>query len=227
MGQAIHKKLTHSPWEGTSLLKIIYGHLYNGKLATRFGHALTAKFSLCYNPDPCTHIAGKCPDHEALRISRHNAACQLVHDDIRKPAKEGRGGLYSAPDLVLVMADTDTQPLTTGDSIEILSPISEDTSLSPITETPHTTGSHPCPRRRMSAVDVTPMSHMTPNITIGVSPPQTETLSAPRHPAAYRIGLFHRGRLIRFLKPDMAQHQTSSMQQGSHTLPPQNRPLLT
>jgi len=31
VGQALHKKLTHSPWEGTSLLKFIYGQLYNGK----------------------------------------------------------------------------------------------------------------------------------------------------------------------------------------------------
>jgi hypothetical protein len=41
MGQALHKKLTHSPWEGTSLLKILYGQLYNGNLAMRYGHAPT------------------------------------------------------------------------------------------------------------------------------------------------------------------------------------------
>jgi hypothetical protein len=41
VGQALHKKLIHSPWEGTSLLKFIYGQLYNGKLAMRYGHALT------------------------------------------------------------------------------------------------------------------------------------------------------------------------------------------
>jgi hypothetical protein len=89
VGQALHKKLTHSPWEGTSLLKIVYGQLYNGKLAMRYGHALTAKCPLCYNPDLCTHIAGECPDHKAMRISRHNAAFQLVHDAIRKTAKRG------------------------------------------------------------------------------------------------------------------------------------------
>ena len=41
VGRALHKKLTHRPWEGTSLLKFIYGQLYNGKLAMRYGHALT------------------------------------------------------------------------------------------------------------------------------------------------------------------------------------------
>ncbi len=39
VGRALHKKLTHSPWEGISLLKFIYGHLYNGMLALRYGHA--------------------------------------------------------------------------------------------------------------------------------------------------------------------------------------------
>ena len=35
MGQALHKKLTHSHWEETSLLNFICGQLYNGKLAMR------------------------------------------------------------------------------------------------------------------------------------------------------------------------------------------------
>ena len=85
-------------------------------------------------PDSCTHIAWECPDHKALRISRHNAACQLIHAAIRKTAKGG-GALHSAPDLVLVMVDAGTQPMTTGDSIESLSPTSEDTILPPTTET--------------------------------------------------------------------------------------------
>ena len=86
-------------------------------------------------PDFCTHIAGECPDHEALRISRHSAVCKLLHAAIRKTAKGG-GALHSAPDLVLVTADTGTQPITTGDSIESISPILEDDSLTPTTEPP-------------------------------------------------------------------------------------------
>ena len=85
--QALHKKLTYSPWEGTSLLKFIYWQLYNGKLAMRYGHAPIHECPLCHMPDSCTHIAGECPDHEALRISRHNAACQLINAAIRKTAK--------------------------------------------------------------------------------------------------------------------------------------------
>ena len=87
VGRALHKKLTYHSWEGTSLLKFVYGQLYNGKLAKRYGHALTDECPLCRKPDSCTHIAWECPNHEALRISRHNAACQLVHAAIRKTAK--------------------------------------------------------------------------------------------------------------------------------------------
>ena len=135
MGQALDKKLTHSPWEGTSLLKFIYGQLCNGKLAMRYGHTLANECPLCHMPDSCTHIAGECADHKAMRISRPNAACQRIHATIRKTAKGG-GALHSAPDLVLVMADTSTQPMTTGNSIESLSTTFEDTNLSPTSETP-------------------------------------------------------------------------------------------
>ena len=103
----------------------------------RYGHALLDECPLCHILDSCTHIAGECPDHEALRISHHNAACQLIHAAIRKTAKWG-GALQNAPDLVMVMVDTGTQPMTTGDSIESLSPTSEEISLSPVTGTPPT-----------------------------------------------------------------------------------------
>ena len=104
MGQALHKKLTQFPWEGTTLIQFLYGQLYNGKLDMRYGHAPTDECPLCQMPDSCTHLAGECPDHEALRISRHNAACQFVHPAICKTAKGG-GAFHSAPYLILVMAD--------------------------------------------------------------------------------------------------------------------------
>ncbi len=89
VGHALHKKLTHSPWEGISLLKLIYGQLYTGKLVMRYGHALTYECPFCHMPDSCTHIAGECPNHEAMRISRHNAVCQLIHAAISKTSKGG------------------------------------------------------------------------------------------------------------------------------------------
>jgi hypothetical protein len=138
VGQVLHKKLTHSPREGTTFLKFLYGQLYNGKLALRYGHApATDECPLCHKPDSYTHIAGECPDHESLRISRYNAACQLVHAVIRKSAKGG-AALHSPPDLILAMADTSVQSMTTGDSIQTLSPTPEDTDHSPTTKpTPH------------------------------------------------------------------------------------------
>ena len=70
-----------------------------------------------------------------MRISRHNPACQLIHAAIRKTAKGG-GALHSAPDLILVMADTDTQSMTTGESLESLSSTEENTDPYPNPETP-------------------------------------------------------------------------------------------
>ena len=39
LGHDLQKKLAYSPREDTNLLKCIYGQLYNGKLALRYGHA--------------------------------------------------------------------------------------------------------------------------------------------------------------------------------------------
>ncbi len=71
-------------------------------------------------PDSCTHIAGECSKHEALRIGRHNAACQLIHAAIRKTAKGG-GALHSAKGIVLVAADTGTLHQTKATSLDTLS----------------------------------------------------------------------------------------------------------
>ena len=125
VGRAIHKKLISNSAEGTTLIKFLYGQLYNGKLAKRYGHAPTDECPLCHKPDSCTHIAGECSHHEALRIGRHNAACQLIHAAIRKTAKGG-GALHSAPDLVLVATDTGTLPQTTADSLDSLPPFSRE-----------------------------------------------------------------------------------------------------
>jgi hypothetical protein len=77
--KAIHHRLTANAWEGSTLLKFIYGQLYNGKLAKRYGHTPTDECPLCHKPDSCTHLAGECPQHKALTTCRHNAAGQLVH----------------------------------------------------------------------------------------------------------------------------------------------------
>ena len=113
---------------------LIYGQLYNGEFAKSYGHASTDERPLCHMPHSCTHISGECPDHETLCISRHKAACQLVHAAIRKTAKGG-GALYGSPDLVLVMADTGTQPMNIGDYIDSLYLTSDETNLSPTAET--------------------------------------------------------------------------------------------
>jgi hypothetical protein len=109
VGKAIYRRLTANAWEGTTLLKFIYGQLYNDKLAKRYGHAHADECPICHNPNVGTHIAGECSYHKALTISRHNAACQHVHAAFWKSAKGG-GGLHNAPDLVLVTADAGSHP---------------------------------------------------------------------------------------------------------------------
>jgi hypothetical protein len=51
-----------------------------------------------------------------------------------KTAKRG-GTLHSAPDLVLVMADTGTQPMTTSEALEFFSSHTDDTNSPPSPET--------------------------------------------------------------------------------------------
>jgi len=94
-GTALHIRLVENPAGGTNLLKFAYDQLYNGKLALRYRHVPTHECPLCHLPDSCTHIAGKFKAHKNLTISRHNAACQLVHTAIRNAAKGG-GALYNA-----------------------------------------------------------------------------------------------------------------------------------
>jgi hypothetical protein len=79
VGKAIYSRLLSIHWEGTTLLKFVCGRLYNDKLKKRYGHAPTDKCPLCHKPDSCTRIPGECPCHKALTISRHNAACHLIH----------------------------------------------------------------------------------------------------------------------------------------------------
>jgi hypothetical protein len=55
MGQVLHKQLTFSPWEGTTLLKFISGQLYIDKLAMRYGHAPTGESLSAVDLTP-THI---------------------------------------------------------------------------------------------------------------------------------------------------------------------------
>jgi hypothetical protein len=116
-GKALHTRLWERPKEGTNILNILYGQLYNGKLAHGYGHTPTNERPLCPLPDSCTHIAGKGEAHKNLHINRHNAASHLVHAAIRNSAKGG-GALYRAKDLILVIADDGTQPQTSIEDIE-------------------------------------------------------------------------------------------------------------
>jgi hypothetical protein len=62
VGTALHSRIRNSPSKGITILKFLYGQLYNGKLASRYGLAPTDACPLCGLPDSCTHIAGQCID---------------------------------------------------------------------------------------------------------------------------------------------------------------------
>ena len=129
IGTTLHTRLRVNAKEGSYILKLIYGQLYNGKLAKRYRHTPTDEVPLCHLPDSCTHIAGECKAHKNLSISRHNAACQLIHAAIRNSAKGG-GALYAAKDLRLIAADACNKPQTTKETLATLViPLREDTHL--------------------------------------------------------------------------------------------------
>ena len=60
VGTALHSRIRNSPTEGITILKFLYGQLYNGKLAYIYGLDPTDACPLCGLPGSCTHIAGQC-----------------------------------------------------------------------------------------------------------------------------------------------------------------------
>ena len=83
--------------------------------------APTDECPLYHRSDACTHIAGECDPHKNLSISRHNAACQLIHVAIRSSAKGG-GALYGTEDLRPVAADAGNQNQTTEAELSLVTP---------------------------------------------------------------------------------------------------------
>jgi hypothetical protein len=126
VGTALHARMRSSASEGITILKFLYGQLYNGKLAYRYGLAPTDACPLCGLPDSCTHIAGQCSHHNNHIISRHNAACQLTHAAIRTAFKGG-GTIYSPHDLRLVSSDAGTKQQTKDEDLDVFTfPPSQD-----------------------------------------------------------------------------------------------------
>jgi hypothetical protein len=74
---------------------------------------------------------------EALRSSRHNTSCRLVHAAIHKTAKGG-GALHNAPDLIMVMTDAGTQAQTSDAFVASLSSTVADANPDLSRETPPT-----------------------------------------------------------------------------------------
>jgi hypothetical protein len=92
------------------LFKFLWGHLYNGKLALRYGHAATDACVLCKGPDSCTHIGSGCPSLKGLYINRHNAAVRLIATFLENGTK-GASALHQSFRLLARDAGTLEQPM--------------------------------------------------------------------------------------------------------------------
>ena len=173
IGTALHAHLRGTSKEGTNLLKIIHGQLFNGKLAKRYGHAPTDKCRLRHRPDSCTHIARECKAHKNLTISGHNAACQLTHAAIRGSAKGG-GALYNANDLRLVATDAKNQNQTTDEELSsIVTPIDDEIHPTEGKHQTSTDGLGPIPpdveTRHRRHIDVSQVPRYNQTTTVGDS----------------------------------------------------------
>ena len=57
----ITRRRTTSPAQANQLYTFLWGQLYNGEIAHRYGKQPTPACRLCGLPDSCTDIAGTCP----------------------------------------------------------------------------------------------------------------------------------------------------------------------
>ena len=121
----ISRRRTTAPAQANQLYTFLWGQLYNGKIAHRYGKQPTTACRLCGLPDSCTHIAGTCPANTAHIIKKHNAAVQLVHAPIRSASKGG-AALHRAP-LTLLCCDAGTTAQTTPAQLHALSHPQENT----------------------------------------------------------------------------------------------------
>jgi hypothetical protein len=116
VGTPLHTLIRNSQQDGRTILKFIYGQLYNGKLDFRYKHAPTDACPLCRLSDSCTHKARQCKTYNDQFITRHNVSCQLTHAAIRIAFK-GNDTIYSPDDLRLVAMDAGTKYQTFDDAI--------------------------------------------------------------------------------------------------------------
>ena len=90
------------------IFKFMWGQLYNGKLALRYGHAKNDNCPLCGYPDSCTHIGSGCKKQSGLYINRHNAAVRCISNFL-STGPTGADSLLA--DMRLISCDAGTQPL--------------------------------------------------------------------------------------------------------------------
>ena len=138
VGTALHSYIRKSPKDGITILKFLYGQLYNGKLAYIYKLAPTDACPLCGLPVSCTHIAGECKSYNNQSISRHNVACQLTNAALKTAFNED-DTIYSPHDLKLITMDAGTKHQTTDEDLSELNTSSPHTQNDLTPSTSHGT----------------------------------------------------------------------------------------
>ncbi len=85
-------------WRQVKLaMKARWGHLWNRKLAFRYGMAPSPNCPLCGHRDGCGHLLGSCahPEAVAMRIARHDEAVRTIQ---RTFANSSMKGFYTLMD---------------------------------------------------------------------------------------------------------------------------------
>ena len=169
-------------------------------------------------PNSCAHVAGECTAPEAHRISRHNAACQIVHAAIRKTAKEGEA-LHNARNVLLVVAESGKHYQTSEATLESL-PSETLTKRAPnLKGRGMTDWLEPLSTVEEILSENTRMSHMIPDTLWGTPPPTTETRNARQLRTVAPAGFCQRKRRKYSSRRVMARARTSSTIEGYQTPP--------
>lgn len=81
---------SQTTWRQVMLtMKARWGHLWNRKLAFRYGMAASDACPLCGEQDSTGHMLGGCPHTQAMRVARHDNAVKIVQSAIAKGSMRG------------------------------------------------------------------------------------------------------------------------------------------
>ncbi len=88
-GDSLHTRLRENPREGSTLLKFIYGQLYNGKLAKLYGHAPRTNVLSATSPTPAPTLHASAGSTRTYRLASTTRHVSLFTRQSATPQKAG------------------------------------------------------------------------------------------------------------------------------------------